>query len=423
MSRFTWEIIIMVIFGLFGGALLISSYVSGAWRALLAWAPVWLAALFIEDWFSLGWDWLFWLILAVGVVALLLAALFESGYCRALVRVVGMILFAWVIVAGLVGMHFPTSDDKTDASNVTKTTDTPKTPAPSESPDLGDSFTDKTAKDLLALLPNATKDDVRFGDEVDDSSHTVEAGSAGFNDNGKTYLETQTDIKDFFASGTKKSDAAKKRVAKAIRKAGYGNDEVARAMSGEGYIKMQLTKASQILGTSYFEGGKVKVLGDWRQSKPNDIYWLFITKDKRIVAGALLRADCHNPGGKMIRIVKPGIPEKPPVGCAPSKCPPTEECPPETPHGTPPNCKDGAESGPAHNPQFPDQQKPNKLPADPKYSQPTKPSDPPATYTEPTPEPAPTTPRSTPAPTAQPSAPAPDDPGEVCILSPGKDHC
>lgn len=126
-----------------------------------------------------------------------------------------------------------------------------------------------------------------------------------------------------------------------------------------------------------------------------------------------IMARCGNPVTKGTPPVPHGPTDNPPP---PKKCPPGQ-------HGTPPICKDGAEKGPAHNAQFPEQQKPNKLPADPKYYQPTKPSDPPATYVPPAapaPKPAP---RPTPPPSAEPSAPTPSDPGTGCIPSPGKDTC
>lgn len=126
-------------------------------------------------------------------------------------------------------------------------------------------------------------------------------------------------------------------------------------------------------------------------------------------------------------------------GTPPGKTTPPGTTPPGQPQcppgqtGTPPLCKDEESAGPAHNPNLPDQQRPNPLPASPEMAQPTRPASPPQTYVPPaaptvvTPAPSaggPTpieTPRNTPTP--EPEAPASTAPQTSCIPSPGKTTC
>jgi hypothetical protein len=204
------------------------------------------------------------------------------------------------------------------------------------------------ADQLRALLPNANQQDVRVGTSgsnpvaLADNQNKV-GGSNDFHDTDQ-FKSTQ-EIAAFFASGTPKANAAKESVTKAIKDAGLSDAEVTRAMNGSGYIPIQMKDASQILGTSYFKDGKALVLGQWRQSLPGDIYWLFVSTDGKLVPGATLRGKCANPNAQAIRIVKPGIPPAPSVTqppgqetCVPNTVlTPTGEClPPTTP---PPGCK------------------------------------------------------------------------------------
>lgn len=160
-----------------------------------------------------------------------------------------------------------------------------------------------------------------------------------------------------------------------------------------------------------------------------------------------IRIECGNPVDETpfpgIGGPPPGAPPivtPPPSNPPPSNPPPTNPpenpvCPPGT-TGTPPLCKDEESAGPAHNPQFPDQQRPNPLPASPEMAQPNRPASPPPVYVPParptpvvpapgnggpTPYPTQAPPRNTPAPETQ--APAPSAPQQPCIPSPGKTSC
>ncbi|MNQ69465.1 hypothetical protein D3C85_840690 [compost metagenome] len=256
--------------------------------------------------------------------------------------------------------------------------------------------------------------------------------------------------------------AARDHVTKAVVAAG-GEDERIRALTGAGYIKIQLKGASQMLGTSYFQDGKVKILDQWRQSLPGDIYWLYVTTDLKLVPEATLRADCGNVNGQVIRIVKADTPPAPSISQPPGKetCPPgttlqpngechmpppvTQVCPPEMPHGTWPVCKDGVDQAPQNQGNLPQQQMPNVLPASPQHYQPEEPTNPGSVYTPPpaapAPQPAPVTqpapdggtvviPAPSPNPegprptaTPEPAAPAPSQAPSTCVPAPGKTTC
>ena len=296
------------------------------------------------------------------------------------------------------------------------------------------------AAQIRAFLPNADEDDVLVGSKgvlaVQHDKHEVETGGAPFYDgNNITYMETTQDIAKYFASGAPGAKVAREHVLNAV-----GKSEETRALTGAGYIPLQLKDASQILGTSYFQDGKVKTVGQWRESRPGDLYWLYITADGILIPEATLRADCFNVGAKTIRIVKPGIatavsisrpvgkevcpkgtvlkpngechvppPPPPPVKTPPPVVktppppgktppppvvttpppPPPAVCPPDKPYGVYPVCKDGVEKAPQNQGNLPQQQMPNPLPAAPEHHQPVEPVNPPPVYTPPPAPPAP----------------------------------
>ena len=206
------------------------------------------------------------------------------------------------------------------------------------------------AAQIKSFLPNANQGDVNIGSTgdgaVDKTKHTVETGGAPFyHGNNITYLDSTATIAAWFASGSPESNAAKERVTAAIKATGGNDTEVARAMTGAGYIPIQFKDASQVMGTTYFQNG-IKPVDQWRQSKPGDIYWLYITSNGVLVPDATLRGDCGNVSAKQIRIMKPGIPPAPSVSQPPGEetCPmgtvlqPNGECKP--PVGQP-TCSSG----------------------------------------------------------------------------------
>lgn len=206
------------------------------------------------------------------------------------------------------------------------------------------------AAEIKSFLPNASQQEINLGSHgegaVDKNAHNVETGGSPFyHGNNITYLDTTTTIAAWFASGSPESNAAKDRVTAAIKAAGGDDAEVARAMTGAGYIPIQFKAASQVMGTTYFQNG-IKPVDQWRQSQPGDIYWLYVTQKMVLVPDATLRADCGNVSAKQIRIVKPGIPPAVSVGQAPGeeKCAeglvmqPNGECHTPPPVGCQSNC-------------------------------------------------------------------------------------
>lgn len=161
-------------------------------------------------------------------------------------------------------------------------------------------------------------------DQVDFKVNPEERGTAAFST--KT-LKSQQDVAQFLTGSSDRSKAANSRVVSAITKAGYGTDEVDRALNGSGYFPVQATVAAQIMGTTYFHNGKVLEMGTWRTVGPNDIFWLFMTKDGKIIYGAAIRADCGNANLERVRPIVPSTPPAPSVECV-------EKCKPVTPPTT-----------------------------------------------------------------------------------------
>lgn len=180
------------------------------------------------------------------------------------------------------------------------------------------SDTQAMANQIRAFFPNADAGDINVGsDAINHAAHIIDKGGSGFLDAADRYLKTKEDIAAFLGnSQDPKAVLARDHVLAAAIKAG-GEDERARVMSGEGFIPIQLKDASQILGTSYVKDGQVKIIDQWRQSQPGDIYWLYFTYDdgkRMLVPEATLRGDCANVNGVQIRIVKADTP--PAVGVA-----------------------------------------------------------------------------------------------------------
>jgi hypothetical protein len=335
----------------------------------------------------------------------------------------------------------------------------------SDNPDL--------AKQILAAFPGVNQGDVKIGttgdNPVDFRAHTTEKGGNVFLSGADRILKTKEDIAAFLAEDSDAARAARDYVTKGIKAANYGDKEVSRAMNGLGYIPIQMKDASQILGTSYFKDGQVNILGEWRQSLPGDVYWLFVTEDGKFIPEATLRADCGNASMKMIRMVRedtptavgvshgPGenvcveegkvatstgecLPPAPPVcsyNCAHApppcvydcvgqpicteNCTPVQTCPPNMPHGTWPVCKDDVAQAPQNQNNLPQQQMPNPLPARPQDAQPVEPAAPPANYAapeQPAPQPAPVTQTQPDGSTTVIPAPAPNPEGPRPIATP-----
>jgi len=209
-----------------------------------------------------------------------------------------------------------------------------KTTKQSQDNNVPPSDTEDQANAIRAMFPGVTAADLGIGsDAIDHGKHTIEKGGGVFLDAADRYLKTKEEIAAFLGeSNNPKAVVARDHILKAAIAAG-GEDERVRVMTGEGFIPIQLKGASQILGTSYFQDGQVKIVDQWRQSLPGDIYWLYFTYDevdgkvvRKLVPEATLRADCANVNGTQIRIVRPDTPPAPSVTQPPGE----EKCPPGT---------------------------------------------------------------------------------------------
>lgn len=202
-----------------------------------------------------------------------------------------------------------------------------------------------TAAQIYSVFEQGTtQNDINVGSTGD---HPVdwglnaqeERGSGSFS---KRTLRTAAEVGAFLREDTPESRAIRDAATTAIKAKGYGDAEVDRALSGAGYIPVQMKEASQVLGTTYFQDGKVLEAGSWRQASPGDVYWLYFTSDYRIIPEALVRADCGNIKAKQIRVVRKDTPPAPPVDNPPGKevCPDGTVFHPETGTCQPPSgCK------------------------------------------------------------------------------------
>ena len=164
-----------------------------------------------------------------------------------------------------------------------------------------------------------------------DLDQTVERGSTYFCEG----LNTHAQLVDCMNGTGERNIALRDRVADGIRSAGYGEDEVARAFSGECYSAvMQLEVDSQIYGNTWFEDGQVFDGEQWREVKEGDFFWLCVAKDGTIIWEATLRGDCANPDLVYFKPIREETPEAPPAG-TPSTAPPTSSAPPSTSTPTP----------------------------------------------------------------------------------------
>jgi len=174
--------------------------------------------------------------------------------------------------------------------------------------------------------------------QIDWTNHQELRGIASF---GTVTLKTPQAVGQYLSGTSAQDVAARNHVEQAITAAGYGQTEIDRALNGSGYFPVQPTVASQILGTSYFQNGKALVEGTWRSVGPNDVYWVFMTVDHKIIPQATVRADCQNPNAVVIKPIPPGTPPPPSVTCA-TNCQPQSPCtqhcstPPPPCHCTPP---------------------------------------------------------------------------------------
>lgn len=197
-----------------------------------------------------------------------------------------------------------------------------------------------------------------------------ERGIAAFS---QRTLKTPEEVGAFLQEDTEVSRAAKERVVGAINAHGWeklvallqshpkaskkekeqfaaqirkdNEEEIQRALSGEGYFPVQVTVAARVLGTTYFKDGKVLESGEWRSVGPKDVFWLFLGRDGKILFDAAIRADCGNPNITLVTPIPPG--EEPPTPIE-KICPDDGEVPDE--NGL---CPKDPEEDPLANPDIP----------------------------------------------------------------------
>lgn len=267
-------------------------------------------------------------VLVVAVVALLLAKVFEALAVVAVVAVpLALIGLLGAIVAGMNlatsggGSNHPSAKGPTPTvtNTVTKSSTVTKTVTlPINSQKAATQF----CKIFVACKkPGA----INVGTTVNWGSHHPTHGVNDFT-TGNQVLKSQSDVARFLNGSSARSKAAKAQVVAAIKKAGFGQSEINRALNGTGYFSVQPTQASQMLGTTYFSNGKVLTVNGWRAIAPGDVFWVFMTQDGTIVKDAIIRADCGNQ--KLIKVVPttPSSPPVPPVTCTTNNCVPVPPC-------------------------------------------------------------------------------------------------
>ncbi len=245
---------------------------------------------------------------------------------------IGLIISVIVAAAVFGIVRIPTGDARTVMAAIAPSTTTTSTMTV---PKSVTTTTVPTNANSIANQINGVFQHYRPGEIVTGSNNvqfkgrTESRGIAAFS---RRTLKTQQQVGEFLNENTAVSRAAKLRVVDTIRKAGYGDDEVKRALNGTGYFPLQLKVASQILGTTYFMNGKVlEESGQWRQVGPNDIFWMFLTRNGRIIFGATVRADCGNPNVNLVVPVRSNTPPALPIEVPPGQVPP----------GSPPVCSNG----------------------------------------------------------------------------------
>jgi hypothetical protein len=198
-----------------------------------------------------------------------------------------------------------------------------------------------TADDIANQVPEVfdgfEPEDIAVGsDSVVFEGAAEERGTAAFS---QRTLKTPEEVGKFLNEDTDVSRAAKQRVIDAINRRGWeklaallqahpkaskkekeqfaaqirkdNKEETKRALSGEGYFPVQVKVAARVLGTTYFKDGQVLESGEWRSVGPNDVFWLFLGRDGKILFDAAIRADCGNPNLRLVTPIPPG--EKPPT--------------------------------------------------------------------------------------------------------------
>ena len=344
------------------------------------------------DW-ALPWSWLFKLVFWIGVAIVLVTAL-RPGRTEATkfpLKWVSALIAVILILGGInwLGDLVDGNGKKSDATPTTTVTTEPSptetvTPTPKglDEKKVGKAFAREMHR--LGFQPG----EVSVG-TVDWSKNPVDhrGGAVG------TRVESPEELTSFLASDSKEGSAARRHNLKAVPVA-----ERERVLDGSNYIPVQYKVGIQYGGNTYWEGDKL-MRGGKVVAKAGDVFWVYMTKNYKIVWDAAVRADCSNPG-----LVRPPRPHRPPSTTPPT---PNPKCPPSMPYGSPPFCKDGPEHDPAAQGNAPTGGGHNDTDG-PGVYQPTQPTFPSSPHTNPpTPSPTGVPQGSTPAPTSG-STPSPE---------------
>lgn len=257
-----------------------------------------------------------WLAIGAGVLGLMFLLIGLKAVTRLLAgaALIGMVL------GGVLSIDFD-DDDDTEAVADDSTATTATTTVPAEDLGLTEEESQQIAEDLGGIYQDYEPGEVAVGTGNIPDSPEERAANVSFT---KETIETREDLCTFFASNHEKASDARTRVEQALREAGYGDDEVNRALNSDcaSWLWVAPTVDSQILGTTFSVNGEVFQSDNWRQVASNDAIWFYVTSDAHIVAGASVRADCGNPNVVTVRPVRPDTPEAPPVDIPPGNpCP------------------------------------------------------------------------------------------------------
>lgn len=308
-----------------------------------------------------GLVWIFWIFVILSILAIPVG-LFRP--VRRFIRITGSIALAVAVLAVSFGTwswddsRFGDDNEDTEESTsapTTSTTTTTSTTVPAADLDLDEEESQQIAGDLNEIFVGYAPGEVDMGTGNIPDSPEERAADVSFT---KETIETREDLCTFFASNHEKASDARANVERALREAGYGDDEVNRALNSDcaSWLWVAPTVDSQILGTTYSVNGEVVQSDNWRQVAPNDAIWFYVTSDAHIVAGASVRADCGNPNVVTVRPVRPDTPEAPPIDIPPGNpCPYNPALPVDSPE-----CK----RNPPGNPP-PEEPPPGNTPKDP----------------------------------------------------------
>lgn len=162
-------------------------------------------------------------------------------------------------------------------------------------------YTKNFAEDFHKTFQGFTSDQIAIDSEVKfDGAPEERSATASFSDRT---LRSREEIADFLDNSDKKAQAVRQQVENALKDR---PEELARALSGEGYVAVQTLVPIVIKGTTFFMNGEVRTAHKDRRAEAGDAFWLYVDLDGHIVLLASFRADCVNPGFELIRPLKSG---------------------------------------------------------------------------------------------------------------------